>query len=675
MTPNKGYSIAGIDLSEDKWRKRIRYPKLLLVLSSLIIIVFPIVYSFSPAQNSDYVEDVIWAETAISAGRLLNPDFVYPYAIPFGGNLFVLPFVHIFGISQIANSCGIVLFYLVFLGTGALFFSSLTNSKMVKLTGMAILVLAFRSAVGANQLHHILYYQLGNICLLGILAGLFYFFIQNNKKKSVFCLIVYGIWAGANGPITIVLSIVPVFLALFCLLILRKAEKKRIFQFALYLIGVIVLGLALYFFAIRGIQDGKYLENAGSYSFQEIKTWFENLRHLPEDWFRLFVLYGPEGNRITTIYGIETLISIGCGCFIGLLPLIFLYKLFSRRCTDVELLSFIVDIAVWCICLMQYVFFRSENENRVLFNGVLSHFILLAIWFTERNSIRRNRNSTVTKSLLNRVYVFTTVFVLMAGYSVWFVAKAEWNINSGTIEFLQDHKLEYGFSTYWNSHINTVNSGGKVIIRPVSIANGNVKSMEYQCEDSWYLSDQIDQNGKWFILLEQSEWEKMHNEINSVAIELAEEDININGFHILIYTADLWDDIIQRKHFIYNFNNNSWQNNCEMSQGIRLISDGGVSFGPYIPVSEGDIVHVKITGSELAHAIFNTYEWGNDAEINISNIIITNDIVSFDIIPDHSISSLEISITNPTGDDYIDCIQLFSEEIIVEKINGGQSND
>ena len=75
-----------------------------MIILSIIIIGSVGICCFTPATNSDYVEGLFWADASIKNSSLLNPDYIYPYAIPFGANVIFIPFVYALGISQLGGA-------------------------------------------------------------------------------------------------------------------------------------------------------------------------------------------------------------------------------------------------------------------------------------------------------------------------------------------------------------------------------------------------------------------------------------------------------------------------------------------------------------------------------------------------------------------------------------------
>ena len=239
---------------------------------SLIIIGSIAVYHFTPATDSDMVEGLIWAEEAIQSRKLLNPDFVYPYAIPFGANLIFIPFVFLFGTTQLANSLGMIFFYIIFLITCVYFFKSLNCDYLWVTVGIAIVVLAFRSDMGVNLLHHILFYQLGFVCLLGLLGASLNLFNKSERENShktidIFFLLFYSIWGGANGIPSILLACFPIIISAFILygtsLIKSEANKSYLIISGFLFLGTLI-GYGIFAYSIREIVEYGYIEKVGS---------------------------------------------------------------------------------------------------------------------------------------------------------------------------------------------------------------------------------------------------------------------------------------------------------------------------------------------------------------------------------------------------------------------------
>lgn len=64
--------------------------------------------------HADCTDTITWAEAVLDGKALMNSDFYYACLLPFGGQLLMVPFVAIFGVSMTAQLCGMVLFAICF---------------------------------------------------------------------------------------------------------------------------------------------------------------------------------------------------------------------------------------------------------------------------------------------------------------------------------------------------------------------------------------------------------------------------------------------------------------------------------------------------------------------------------------------------------------------------------
>ena len=96
----------------------------------------------------------------------------YPYAIPFGANLLFAPLVRIFGISLLANRLGMLFFFAILCSTLYYFSAALDTDGCKKYTIMSLLLMSFSTQLAFNLLLHILYYSLGFVCMIGMLASI-----------------------------------------------------------------------------------------------------------------------------------------------------------------------------------------------------------------------------------------------------------------------------------------------------------------------------------------------------------------------------------------------------------------------------------------------------------------------------------------------------------------------
>ena len=87
---------------------------LLLILLSFAVVVY---YILGPAEgyfHSDCTDTLLWAQASYDSGKLISNNFNYAALLPFGGNLLMLPFIPIFGVSMTTHNIGMVLFAVLF---------------------------------------------------------------------------------------------------------------------------------------------------------------------------------------------------------------------------------------------------------------------------------------------------------------------------------------------------------------------------------------------------------------------------------------------------------------------------------------------------------------------------------------------------------------------------------
>ena len=82
--------------------------------------------------QADICDTLLWAENAYKSGRLLSPAYYYPYVIPFGGQLLMLPFIPVFGEESGSFSALLVCFIpRILIGVvSGLLFAALSKTKL-----------------------------------------------------------------------------------------------------------------------------------------------------------------------------------------------------------------------------------------------------------------------------------------------------------------------------------------------------------------------------------------------------------------------------------------------------------------------------------------------------------------------------------------------------------------
>lgn len=509
--------------------RRIGYMLLSIIVFSIIVgsIIY---YIFYPDMiDSDSVEGVLWAKATLESGRILSKSFICSYAIPFGANLFMLPFVKMLGLSTLANSLGMLSFFVILLACIVCFSYVICQDLYKSMNISCIILLAFRTKLGLNLLRHLLFYQLGFVCILGI-SSMVLAILQNDNKhrnsKMAF-FIFFSIWGSANGIVTMTLSVIPVLagLVIFILLDADVREKTVCLKLMCAEIVASCVGLALYYIAMSGAGDSGYIANSGSLSLQSPSDWFWNICSLTEGWVDLFITNGFNNIFDIIISCIEVIFSLA----IGIVPIVVLY--YYSKISKTEKYVLYITIAVWCVCLAQYIFFRG-NTNRMLFNGLLMNYVLLSVTIAKASILKINQSSLVKNGLL------VIMAILMAGFSCSHTGVP----NRSITDELERRGLTYGVATYWNANINTVLSNERVCIREVAFWKGDVIASNYQVDPAWYQEPQVN---KFFMLLTRRELDNINDPSNKLSILAPYETFEIDSYVVYVYPVEKWDELIK----------------------------------------------------------------------------------------------------------------------------------
>ena len=627
-------------------------PKLLLLAASLLILICFFTYTFSPGGNSDAVEGVVWADASLRSGRVLSPSFVYGYAIPAGANLFMLPYVAAFGIGMLSNVLGMLTFSMVIILTAVFFIRSFTTDWIYTLSGAAVLISYYWSRYGEDLIHHILHYQLGMVALLGILGCIFRLWREADRKKrrkvSVL-LAFYTFWAGVNGTVTLAFSVLPVLFAIGINTISGQKSTKNGFWMLAVLVGSASTGLAVYGLLMRNVTEGNYIAEMGSYTFRSTDEWAEAIHELIPLWFRLLIVPGIDGVSVKTRQGIWPVLSLLVLFITTITPFVYFYYCSKRREERAgKWLLLSVYLAVWALCLVQFIVFRGP-EMRMLYNGLSVNYLLLSVMVIDL------LNNCSWHPPCKR-FIPIILLCIIGANALCLVKETNWRTDTSLTEKLEERGLTKGYATFWNANINTVKSSGRVQISSIGIENGMVSPWVFQADQEWY--DAEKEEGNVFLLLTPGEY----NSLNDAYIVMADDEININGFHVLVFGEKGKMKVLDmdRMLFIANYEREeAHSEGTDDENGRRYIHDGGSTSSPWLSIKEDESVQVIMKGEELSGSVVEimrktekpapTSTWleRNDHEMKLSFSLDADDEVA-------------VTIMNPTGDG-------FTRDVVIEQ--------
>ena len=505
--------------------------KVEILLLITVLILFASIekaFVFSNIVDSDSVENIIWAQATIDSGELVSKSFIYPYFIPFGGNVLMIPFIKLFGFGLFANRMGMTFFLLLtiilLIRLGRAFG---LNYKCLMLF-MICSLLMFRSMHGMNLLRHILYYQIGLACFLGVMTIVISFCKTNSIEVVNYIeLIIWGYIAGINGAPTLALSIIPILLGvIICIILKKKIEDSALIKIAGAIFIGALLGYVSYGLFTKGGMTHNYLDATGAYQFLDLDEWISNIQKLPRDWILSFMVLPPKGINFFSLNSIEIALELILSGIVVILPIVYCFKNNSKIRDETAWLILIVSIImIWAVCLLEYVFLRG-SEVRLLGNAFFVTVVLFAI---------------IVSTILfkrKRIVVLLCLCVIFMSTQLLFRNN---NLDTNLIDHLKENNLEFGYADYWQANVNTVISEGNIKIRSMYITpEGEIWASWYGTDRKWFHRPECD---KFFVIATDDDLELISME-NQEALSFVESTFDIDDKHILVFNSENWDKII-----------------------------------------------------------------------------------------------------------------------------------
>ena len=416
-------------------------PAVLLVMTavSALFILFSYSSGIMEYDCYDYTEGIPLAEASIRAGALFDPEYMYYYLIPLGPNVWMAPFVILFGYSMIANRLGMLVYYVLLMAAVWYLSGGLFEQKKDRLLFSAFLNLFVYTYVGDNLLHHLIGYGIGFVCLLVQLACVMAVGNGRASVREYVLLVLAGIWAAVNGEVTSALSCIPVILAvLYCGY--RNRNLKKYAGVLVILAAVTAAGMGVYKYidthvVSRHMYDTRFLldtaENTGAKIFAQ----------LPGDYLKLF-FYDPAGESVFSPEGILMLVRLVFALLIPAVPFLAMRAEknngIRHQTNEAEEIFLYAHLLVLAVCFGEYLLVET-TVLRYLFNGVMSLFCLGA-WFL----VRLPENLRIRP-----VAVMLAFTVLMTGKTIFVTypyGKAQEQKFAEASALLDEHDLTIGYS-------------------------------------------------------------------------------------------------------------------------------------------------------------------------------------------------------------------------------------
>lgn len=513
---------------------------ILFFMISIISLLYYIIKLSPQFFHADCADTILWGEAAYNTRSLLSKDFFYACKLPFGGQLLMLPFIGMFGVSMKAHLIGMCLFALLFVFSLALLLKSMKwDFKWISIMVFStVFILMTSEKIREIFWGHVIYYSLGILFIFIGLALVFYALNKYEKDKNnkilIFSSIIIFLWfflCAMNKTESITIFSLPVICGLI---------GERLFDFkndmkfknnkALYIIILVtLLGTALgYIYASitwKDIHEGY----ASAYAvFSDPKYWKDNASTFLNHWFTLIGIFVVDGKPIADAEGAKIIFKILVAFILMLSPIIltFFYGKLDRYVRVLVLTHW----AMTALIAIGFVFGRLSSAN-----WRLSPILVTSVFLTI--CLARHLFMDKKYSRVNIVIVFPVILFSILSFVDMITIKESKSVPQNIASFLIDKKLEYGYATFWRSHSITVLSDSKSKVREMFIdENGNIRKRMYQTQESWY----NDQPGvdEYFLLLLASEFDYL-KEKNPKLVEEAKETINFNGYYIVVFNKNI----------------------------------------------------------------------------------------------------------------------------------------
>lgn len=523
---------------------------LLLLLSSIVIVMYYILFPAKGEFHSDCTDTLYWAEAAMQGKGLINPDFTYAALMPFGGNIFMQIWIPFFGISMLTHTLGMVTFFIFFVVFLCLMLREMhfgLRSISVTVSGL-LMTLCLSQKLREIFWGHIIHYSLGVFFLF---IGLFLVLriinlCERRPTRSIYMqkiiffilLAVDFIICCTNFTTAIALFALPIIGGVFCerFLDYRTPFHHRKNYTSLLVLLICVIGLLL------GIQLGAVINGdakalyAEAYSkFSNPNEWWAHVEKLPLDFLNLLGLQINKQNNLASIEGMQVILTIFYALFLIVMPLVALCCYRKIRETGMRILiwaHFIVTafILVGYFCGLLSV--ANWRLSPAVCTGVLVSFAFLR-WLYHQVEYKR----------LSVLLCIPLAYICL--HSGWEVVKMpedfyKTNVNYELGEYLKEQNLTYGYASFWHSQAITVLEDSKVKARSVDFSDSDgVSASLYQSNWNWF-QDQPGQD-RYFLLMEQEELEKLNQSASSV-LTMPHEELNYRGYTIWVFSENIFSE-------------------------------------------------------------------------------------------------------------------------------------
>lgn len=554
----------------------------LSVLPALFAVLVALYYIWGPGEgyfHSDCTDNLIWAEVSIESGSVFDPEFRYAGMLPFSAAFWIVPLIRIFGYGMTAHNIGMSVFALLFIAAVVFF------CRSAKMTWGWSSLAAFASVAAMSasdklreiMYGHNIYYSIGP-CLLLFALGLAIRIsesLSSGKKggikqtvllavRIILFLFVCGGAATDGGQVIVIGSFPAVAGILADRFFSREKLASRKNIPAAAIVGLFALATLAGMMLLKVWKGDIECGYAEAYSeWSRVDTWADNARAFVRQYFTLIGII-PEGS-LFSLKSVITLFRLLGGVLMIIVPpfMFVFYRKLSGPAVRALLWG---HTAVFSVVMIGFVCGKLSGVNwrltPILATGsvlcvMAARELCLAAKAKKADTGEEDKETDEEKAGENAggapaggrigalLLAFVMIFSLTVSFEILKMPKdyGRDNTNHELVAFLEDHGLEYGYATFWQSQTITALSSGRVKCREIlARKQSGVFSDYYQSSRRWYRDIDCD---RVFVLLSDGEYGdaassvSWQNWMHGIFIEeYSEEDGLSPGFHLFVFSQN-----------------------------------------------------------------------------------------------------------------------------------------
>ena len=469
----------------------------LFAIAALAAVIY---YIICPAQgyfHSDCTDSLYWAEAAAESGKVFNPDFFYAGLLPFSAQLWLVPLIHIFGVTMAVHTAGMVIFALLFFASVIFFCRSMEWSYSFSFftAGLVLLLLSSSDKMREIMWGHVIYYSLGLLILftgMGLMLRTCRQLEKGNRKKGFIyaaVFLVFMTFAATNGLQCLAIYTLPMFVSLAALVIFNSKDKIISENNIRYLFSAVLLTVsaAVGLLLLLSWQGDIIARYANGFSMLDgVGDWAENMMQFPEKYFTLFGVEIEDGAIVGEVQTLCMLLKFAASLIVLALPLVLLFCYKKIEDVPTKLLLW-VHLAVSAVIMVGFICGRLAEGNWRLLpmvgTGILASLAAVRFMFHQKEnalSWRRVGALLALFPVLCSFVNFVEICAMPANYG-------RDNEHHQLAAFLEENGLEYGFAEFWTAQATTVIADSEVKVRPVEFSYENgAAPYTYQVNKKWY---------------------------------------------------------------------------------------------------------------------------------------------------------------------------------------------